>query len=288
MIQQIRRNRIIFLLSILTLFNSCISEADLSEFDFSEKLLIMGYVGDHNEPARVDILGSVPIDDKISSSRLINDAIVELIEITKDNDTLSYPIPFDVNRGFYHTVDSGIAKSNHIYWIEVILEDDFWKSAPSKMINNPQVIISEPVYEFDKRRERYEVDVIDNDEYFSYIIGDFGQGVNLFLAIEYYFYFDKKFRVDSKVSSSVYLYTPSEIYDPYVYVMQIPNEVNDFFREWAIQFEAADEPDFFSQMLSISPGPLSSNFVNENGQPAANVVGVFFSGFTKRYRQESN
>ena len=41
---------------------SCIEDATLDEFSFSEKLLIMGYAGTHDEPARVNVFRSVPVD----------------------------------------------------------------------------------------------------------------------------------------------------------------------------------------------------------------------------------
>ncbi|MEQ9402349.1 MAG: hypothetical protein RIM99_02085 [Cyclobacteriaceae bacterium] len=265
---------------------SCIEDAGLDEFDFSEKLLILGYVGDHNEPARVNILGSVPITAKGRKSRPVRDATVSLMELTREEEIISYPMIFDPSRELYLTEDSSIAKIDHSYWLEVNVEERLWKSQPTRMTSRPKVNISEPVHEDDLNRDRYEVDVIDDDEYYSYIIGDYGQGIDLFLTTEYYFYYDKELRIEAELSTNVYLYSPSKTYDPYVYIMQVPPGVDEFFREWQLQFDNTDDPDFFTQMLSIPPGNLSGNIMDESDQPAKDVIGVFFSGFTIKHRQE--
>ncbi|MEP1034108.1 hypothetical protein [Ekhidna sp.] len=264
---------------------SCIEDADFNDFKFSQKLMILGYVGSHDEPARVNILGSVPIDSRGPASEVVSDAVVQLMEVTKDEDTLSYPMVFDQQRGFYLTSDSSIAKQDHSYWLLVSIGERSWKSTPTSMSSQSKVNISDPEYDPNRRANLYELEAIDEDEYYSYIIGDYGQGIDLFLTMEYYFFYYKKLRVGPDLSASVYLYEASEVYDPYVYVMQIPHEVDGFLREWELQLDGTDEPDFFTQMLSIPPGNLSGNFLDANNQSTDEVIGVFFSAFTTKHRQ---
>lgn len=265
--------------------SSCIEDTDFDNFNFSQKILILGYVGSHNEPARVNIFGSVPIDRRGVANELIADAGVQLIEVTKEMDTISYEMNFDQSLGFYITADSSIAQQDHSYWLEVSVGEKFWRSTPTRMSSSSKVNISDPEYSSEKRADTYELEVVDEDEYFSYIIGDYGQGIDLFLTMEYYFFYYKKLRVGPDLSATVYLYEASEIYDPYVYVMQIPHEVDGFFREWELQLDGTDEPDFFTQMLSVPPGNLSGNFLDQNNESTDEVIGVFFSAFTTKHRQ---
>lgn len=104
------------------------------------------------------------------------------------------------------------------------------------------------------------------------------QLINFFRAISNYEFFDKVTRNDLKLIYSVFISAPNLEFimnEHDTTVMQLPHEVSSFFRDWAVS-EEGNYDDNISQLFSIPADNLKSNFLDQNGNAAEGVVGVFF------------
>jgi hypothetical protein len=295
-----RLNIILQLIAFSILIVSCSKKLEDHEIPYHKKILILGYVGNYDEPASLDILQSVPIySDKFFD--VVTDAGVVLFEKNGESEINSYKLSFNTLRERYESAETNIAKAGHIYWVEISYQDKKWKSVPIAF-NSPEPEI-EIEYEEANGVKDYLVKVSSPSgiEPFSYIAGiqwwepheEESQGWSLEKSLSgyigggdyssFYYYIGKDFFEDDFIKYRFSLIDDS--YNPEnnnsFYILQIPEEGDHFINNWYEKYDFNSLPyessDFFSQMFDIPPSNLKGGFLDvSTGRPTKEVTGVFF------------
>lgn len=256
---------------------SCIT--DVPEFDvFNEsKILILGYIGTHGERVKVDILKSVSINETQRDHELVTNANVKLIITDLDGKVLEYPLFLGENH--YETVTPLIAKTGFQYALQVNLGQKTYQSTTLKLPPQPpNISVNEIGLTSDDYKE-WEISVEDPSELYSYFIGleSLRGGIDLMDALLSEKYYDRNYRnLNPLIEYVGYSNLPGE---PLInsYVVQIPQEVDYFFRDWDTQANGnQNNDDFLNLVFSVPPGNLKNNFKNENQEVPNEIIGIFF------------
>ena len=249
-----------FLLLILGGFSACINEVN-TDLPYEQKYLVMGYVPTNSgSPAVVKIARSVPLD-AVQSSTPLSDVPVQLVSLTENNDTLRFDFFYNPDMEQYYTSETAIAERNHTYWIEFILDGITYRSEPT--------LLSASILEI-------EIEIDDTDPYFvtvnirelfqssSYFIGSQHNEVwDVFEAVRNQDFYDKNQAVGSLVRQNVFWDVLGT--DNWIYVIQLPGVVEEFFREWTVQNDS-DSDDPLSQLFAVPPTSLGGNIQRFDGQ----------------------
>lgn len=280
------RNLFFYLFLAIGFFLSCSEEVDYLDLGLTKKNMVMGYVGSVG-PASVKIFQTVPINTAVDNFDVVSNAQVVLLEESPDKMETQYVMNFKASMESYLTQETEIMKIGYAYSVKIKVGDKIWTSKPIT-INQPEpnveidYLISGENTESNLSTVSLEkvVTVIDSEKH-SYIIDIFSkkdQLINFFRAISNYEFFDKVTRNDLKLIYSVFISAPNLEFimnEHDTTVMQLPHEVSSFFRDWAVS-EEGNYDDNISQLFSIPADNLKSNFLDQNGNAAEGVVGVFF------------
>lgn len=271
--------KIIFLSWIC--YIGCISDVPEFNINTESKVLIIGYIGTHGEETKVKVLRSVGINESGREQEVVRNAKVKLIATGHNGDLMEYPLFLVEDQ--YQTAHSLIAKGGFQYSLEVRLDEKIYKSdALTLPKQSPEVSIGEVESSF-QGFKRWEITVKDASDYYSYFINlaSSKDDFDFFDTLQSEKYFDKIYRNRDHLTSHVeYSHLPGERFIT-TYVIQIPHEVDIFFRDWSTQSSGNQDGSYFLDLIfSVPPGNLKSNFKNEDHKVPSEIIGVFFPAHT--------
>lgn len=263
----------------------CISDVPEFNIDTESKVLIIGYIGTHGEKTKVKVLRSVGINKSGRDQEVVRNAKVKLIATDQNGVSTEYPLFLVEDQ--YQTAHSLNAEPGFEYSLEVGLDKKIYQSdALTLPIQSPRVNFEEVASSFQDFR-RWKIMVKDASDYYSYFINlaSFKDDFDFFETLQSEKYFDKTYRNRDLLTEDVeYSHLPGE---PFIttYVIQIPHEVDYFFREWSTQSSGNQDGSFFLDLaFSVPPGNLKSNFKNEDQKIPPEIIGVFFPAHTYTFK----
>lgn len=272
--------------SILSLsvfqFLSCIADAPILDLGVSNKIMIIGFVGTHTGPAQIKIQQSVGINTKEKYIHKINNGTVVLVESNPFKKLKSYHLKYNLETDLYMTEEIGIARKNHGYHIEVTINQEKYISdtiqiiTPSPKIKLTQENVSNNPLDTNTY-SKINIEVEDAASFQSYIIkmNNRFTGLDIAEALKTSDFYDSNYREGNPLRIEIDFFKDYLTGGDSIYLVQIPNEVTDFFRDW-IELKKNESDDFFGQIFGTTPATLKNNFKTVHGSETTNIIGVFF------------